>query len=73
MENILIQVVQDLTAIAEEHEGTADNELLWALGAPNAESTKMHTENAWEHRKLAEMYRRMAEKSLTIIETFWED
>jgi hypothetical protein len=72
MESIFIQVVQDLKALAEEHEGTADNELLWALGAPDAESTRIHTNNAWEHRKLAEMYRRMSEKSLTtIIETFW--
>lgn len=70
MENIIIQLKQDLAGLAAEHTGTADNELLWALGAPDAESTRMHTENAIEHRQLAEMYSKMSEKVLTLVEQF---
>jgi hypothetical protein len=40
------------------------------LGAPDAETTKMHTENAERHRLLARMYRRMIDDTLAFVETY---
>lgn len=73
VETIYIQMEQDFKALAKEHDGTADNELIWALGAPDAETTKMHTENVETHRLLARMYRRLREDILSYIETYEDD
>ncbi len=67
---ILNQLEQDFEALADEHEQTARNEHLWALGAPDGDTSAMHEENAEAHRELAEMYRRMSQKTLTLIEQF---
>ncbi len=72
-EMIMNQMEQDLEALAKEHDGTADNEYIWALGAPDAETTKMHTENMEMHRLLARMYRRMKDHALGFIETYDDD
>lgn len=72
-EMLISQMEQDFEAMAKEHDGTADNECLWALGAPDAETTKMHTENMVMHRLLARMYRRMAGHALAFIETYDDD
>lgn len=61
---------QDLENLAKGHDGTADNEFIWALGAPDAETTKMHTENMEMHRLLARMYRRMKDDTLAFVETY---
>lgn len=69
-EMIVGQMEQDLENLAKEHDGTAENEYIWALGAPDAESTKMHTENMVQHRLLARMYRRMKNDCLAFVDTY---
>lgn len=72
-EMIMNQMEQDFEAMAVEHEEAAKNEYLWALGAPDAEQTKMHTENMEQHKLLARMYRRMKDDTLAFVETYEDD
>jgi hypothetical protein len=72
-EMIINQMELDFESMAKEHEGAAENEYIWALGAPDAESTKMHTENMERHKHLARMYRRMKNHCLGFIETYEDD
>jgi hypothetical protein len=72
-EMLLEQMEQDLETLAKEHDVAADNEYVWALGAPDAEQTKMHTENMERHKHLARMYRRMKNNCLAFIETYEDD
>ena len=73
MELMQIQMEQDLAELAEQYEGAADNELIWALGAPDAETTKMHTQNAVHCRDMAKMYRYLASRTSDLVESFDED
>ena len=57
MENYLAQITIDFGMLADEHEGAASNERLWAKGAPDAEAAEMHEENEATHRQLAEWLR----------------
>ena len=68
-----IQLVQDFSELAEQYDGAADNELLWALGAPDADTTKMHTQNAVHCRDMAKMYRNMAKYPEAVFKLFVED
>ena len=70
---IIENIEQDLESIAIAHDSAADNELLWALGAPTAEETKMHTKNVELHRLLARMYRRMKDDALAFAETYEDE
>ena len=72
-EMLLEQMEQDFETLAKEHDVAANNEYLWALGAPDAEQTKMHTENMERHKLLARMYRRMKEDGLAFVETYDDD
>ena len=72
-EMLLNQMEQDLENLAKEHDGTADNEYIWSLGAPDAETTKMHADNMEMHRLLARMYRRMKGDTLAFVETYEDD
>ena len=72
-EMLLAQMEHDFENLAKEHDGAADNEYIWALGAPDAETTKMHTENMERHRLLARMYRRMKDDCLAFVETYDDD
>lgn len=47
---------------ADQHYGAADNEHLWALGAPNDETAMLHEMNAEENRAFAMMFEDMAYK-----------
>ena len=69
-ESLIIQMEQMFESAANEEDGTADNEYLWALGAPDAEQTKMHTDNMEQHKLLARMYRRMKEDCSAFVETY---
>jgi hypothetical protein len=64
---IINQLEQDFEALADEHEQTAKNEHLWALGANDSDTSAMHEENAEAHRELAKMYRRMQAKVSQLI------
>ena len=44
-----------LESIIEEHRIAASNERLWSKGAPDAETTQMHEENAEENIAFANM------------------
>lgn len=72
-EMLINQIELDFEALAEEHDGTADNEYLWSLGAADEVTTKMHVDNMELHRLLARMYRRMKEDALAFIETYDDD
>ena len=54
-EMLLNQMEQDFEEIAKEHEVAASNERLWAKGAPDSETTQMHTENAEELSDFADL------------------
>ncbi len=71
-EMMMIQMEQDFQELAEQYDSAADNELQWALGAPDAEQTRMHTENVAQNREMAKMYRRMAEHALDILNKYGE-
>lgn len=68
-----IQLVQDLSELAEQYDGAGDNERLWALGAPDAETTKMHTQNMVHCRAMANLYRQLAQRALDLVETYLEE
>lgn len=70
MRSVTEQVVQDIENLIEEHKVASGNEYIWALGAPNAEETKMHLENMEEHKDLVEMYSKMLAHVPTLIEQF---
>lgn len=44
-----------LEELIEEHRVAASNERLWAKGAPDVETVRMHEENAEEHSEFADM------------------
>lgn len=69
----LIQIVQDMSELAEEYDGTASNERLWAKGSNTEEEIQMHEENAEHYAMMAEMYRRMAKYPEAILKLFEED
>lgn len=72
-ELMMIQINQDLNELAEQYFGAAENELLFALGAPDAESTKMHTQNVVQNREMAKFYRYLATRALDLVESFEEE
>ena len=75
MENelMMIQITQDMEELAEQYEGAASNERLWAKGSPNVETAKMHEETAEHNIEMANMYRRMAKCHVTLLKMFGED
>ena len=72
-ELMMIQMENDFNELAEQYDGAAENELLFALGAPNAEATKLHTQNVTQNREMAKFYRYLATRALDLIETFQEE
>lgn len=68
----IIQFTQDMEELAEQYEGAASNERLWAKGAPDTESARMHEENAEHASMMAEMYRRMSRKAFDLITKYGE-
>ncbi len=73
MELMRIQMEQDFNELAEQYDGAAENELMFALGAPDAESTKLHTQNVVQNREMAKFYRYLATRTLDLIESFEEE
>lgn len=69
----IIQITQDFEELAEQYEGAASNERLWAKGSPDVETAQMHEENAEHASMMAEMYRRMAKYPEAILKLFEED
>lgn len=68
-----IQIVQDMSELAEQYDSAASNERLWAKGSPDTETAQMHEENAEHAAMMAEMYRRMAKCPEAILKLFEED
>jgi hypothetical protein len=73
MELTAIHMVQDFSELAEEYEGAASNERLWAKGSDTFEAAAMHEENAEHCAMMAKMYRNMAKHPETILKLFVED
>lgn len=69
----LIHMVQDFSECAEEYEGAASNERLWAKGAEDSETAAMHEENAEHCMLMAKMYRNMAKYPEAVLKMFMED
>lgn len=44
-----------LEVLIKEHRAAANNERLWAMGAPDNEAARMHEENAEENAEFADM------------------
>lgn len=65
-----LRIEADLIMLADECQGAASNERLWAKGADNIEEAGMHEENAAECLEVAEVYRRMAKKARELYEQF---
>jgi uncharacterized membrane protein len=72
-ELMMIQMEHDFNELAEQYDGAAENELMFALGAPDAEATKMHTQNVVQNREMAKFYRYLASRALDLIESFEEE
>jgi uncharacterized membrane protein len=72
-ELMMIQMEQDFKELAEQYDGAAENELMFALGAPDAEATKLHTQNVVQNREMAKFYRYLATRTLDLVESFEED
>jgi hypothetical protein len=72
-ETLLTQMEQDFESLVEEHEAAASNERLWAKGANDSETARMHEENAEGHLLLVRMYRRMKSDTLAFVETYDDD
>lgn len=72
-EIMIAQMEQDFEAMAKDHDIAVENEYIWSLGAPDADTTKMHIENMERHKHMARMYRRMKENCLAFIETYEDD
>ena len=70
---LIIQMELDFEELAKEHEISANNDMLWAKGARDAEIAAMHEANAERHLLLARMYRRMKNDGLAFIETYDDD
>ena len=64
------QLKQDFETLAEEHEATAENEHIWALGSTDEVESEQHEDFAADHRRLARMYRRMAEHAATFVNDY---
>jgi hypothetical protein len=69
----MIQINQDLNELAEQYAGAASNERLWAKGAPDVETAKMHEENAIQNHKMSLFYGYLASRALDLLESFEED
>jgi hypothetical protein len=50
-----------LEELIEEHRVAASNERLWAKGAPDTETARMHEENAEENSEFADMLKTLLE------------
>ena len=72
-ELMMIQMENDFNELAEQYDGAAENELMFALGAPDAESTKLHTQNVAQNREMAKFYRYLATRPLDLVESFEEE
>ena len=70
MELTKIQMVQDFSELAEEYDGAASNERLWAKGSDTDEEIQMHEENAEHCAMMAKMYRNMAKYPDAILKLF---
>ena len=67
MENIIINIINDMAELAEQYEGAASNERLWAKGAPDPEDAAMHERTAAECAYLANFYRKLSENPQLLI------
>ena len=65
-------MAEDFRLTAEEHEGTASNIHIAALGTEDDEEAGMSEEFAEMHRELAQMYRRMAEHVADLFNKYGE-
>ncbi len=72
-ELMMIQIEQDMNELAEQYDSAADNERLWAKGAPDEETARMHEAHAQQNTEMAKFYRMLATQSLGLVETFMEE
>lgn len=71
-ELMMIQMEQDFNELAEQYDGAAENESIWASGAKTREMIEMHLQNAAQNREMAKFYRYLAGRALDLVESFEE-
>ena len=69
----LTQLVQDMFELAEEYEGAASNERLWAKGSDTEEDIQQHEQNAEHCYAMAQLFKRMAVHPETLYKLFSEE
>jgi hypothetical protein len=67
MENVIINIMHDMAELAEQYEGAASNERIWAKGAPDQATTEMHARNAAECSVLAAIYKMFSKNPQLLI------
>lgn len=67
MENIIINIINDMAELMEQHQIAASNERLWAKGSPDQETAEMHECNAAEHAYLADLYKKLSENPQLLV------
>ena len=73
MELMQIQMGQDFEELAEQYDGAASNERLWAKGAEDPDTAEMHEKNAEHAAGMAKFYRYLATRTLDLAESFEEE
>jgi hypothetical protein len=72
-ELMMIQMAQDFNELAEQYDGAASNERLWAKGASDEVTIQMHLANAEHAVEMAEMYRRMSKNPEALLNQLEEN
>ena len=72
-ELMMIQMDQDFNELAEEYEGAASNERIWATGSDTDEMMEQHYRNMMQCLQMAKFYRYLASKALDLIKSFEEE
>jgi hypothetical protein len=67
MENVIIKIMYDMAELAEQYEGAASNERIWAKGSPDQEAAEMHEHNAAECAVLAAIYKMFSKNPQLLI------
>lgn len=73
MENVIINIINDMAELMEQYQVAASNERLWAKGAPDQETAAMHERNAAECAVLADIYKKLSENPMLLVNAVGEN
>lgn len=72
MENVIIKIANDAAELMEQYQVAASNERLWAKGSPDQETAEMHECNAEECAILADLYKKVSENPILLVNAIKE-